>query len=136
MKRIASAIIILLLLLTIASCGTSTGSRYEKKETTATPGDTDKETETEKRELDEDFDIAPYKTKISTDEDKPNNKSPEILNDVWYDYPETEDAIEDPADQDITQVEGYRVQVITTDDLDEANELRAEIYFKTNQKNI
>jgi cell division septation protein DedD len=136
MKRIASAITTLILLAAIASCGTSTGSRYEKKETTPKTSDADKKAERDKRELIEDFDITPYKTKISIDENEPANQSPVVSNDVWYDYPAESTPSEDSSTQDISQVEGYRVQVITTDDLDEANEIRAEIYFKTNHKNI
>ena len=36
----------------------------------------------------------------------------------------------------IKTVPGYRVQVISTDNLDEANTIRSEIYFKTNQKAV
>jgi hypothetical protein len=31
---------------------------------------------------------------------------------------------------------GFRVQVISTDNLDDANKMRSEIYFKTNQKAV
>ena len=33
-------------------------------------------------------------------------------------------------------MQGYRVQVLITDNLDEANNMRSDIYFKTNQKAV
>ncbi len=116
------------------SCSASTGSRYdknneEKKEKTA-----EKTEESSKTELKEDFDITPYRTKIEIDES--TDLSPKENVNAWYNYEET---IPDTAAGNktvIEKVDGYRVQVLSTDNLEDANAMRSEIYFKTNQKAV
>jgi len=60
--------------------------------------------------VEDDFDIKPFQTKIEIPD--------ETLKTV------------------IDTISGYRVQVISTDNLEEANGVRSEIYFKTNEKAI
>jgi hypothetical protein len=119
----------------LSSCGTiiSTGTRFHDENN----GDNNSEetTKSDTISLIEDFDITPFKTKIeindtiSNREIAGNNK----LN-AWYDY----DTINSNTGVSrlIRQAAGYRVLVLTTDNLEEANNMKSEIYFKTDQKPV
>ena len=106
----------------LISCGTSTGSRfpqeqeYKKKEVTDSAG------------YSENFDLTKYHSKIDIKENaKPVDSS---TTDVWYSYHSSPNT-SDTAQTVIKTLPGYRVLVLSTDDLDEANNLRSDIYFKT-----
>ena len=110
------------------SCSASTDTRY--------PKDSEKEiTKTKEKEIiaEDDFDIKPYQTKIEVPvESKEADDKPL---DLWFGYPN--DNAEDQTQKTVLDtIPGYRVQVISTDNLDEANGVRSEIYFKTNEKAI
>ena len=110
----------------LIGCSASTGSRYETKE------ETKKETSDEiNEEVAEDFDITPYKTEINIE--APPLTTENLPSDVWYGYessfPELERKI-------IGTTDGYRVQVLSTDDIEEANRVRSEIYEKTTRKEV
>jgi hypothetical protein len=120
--------------LTLLSCGTSTGSRYNNGNRKETRNEKVKtETKNKAAEYPENFNLAPYRAKITIkDTSKPKDKSD--LN-VWYNYhaqPDTGDVNRIV----ISTAPGYRVQVMSTDNLDDANKMRSEIYFKTNQKAV
>ena len=130
MLRIFSKIRLLLFyLLSIVlfwGCSASTGSRYdsdEKKETS----NTSIENNSDPKDiiLKEDFDITPYKTKIVLPEKKTSTKS--INQNVWFDYgsPEMKTKIKSL----IGTSDGYRVLVLTTDNIEEANQIKADVYF-------
>jgi len=112
------------------SCGTSTGSRYQQKNQQTSKN------EKEENRIDrypEDFNLSSYHAKIDLPDS--SKKSTRDSVELWYGYDNT------PSNFDTTQIplktmEGYRVQVLITDDLDEANNMRSEIYSKTNQKAI
>ena len=129
-------ILLILSYLFIISCSASTGSRYEKNENDEKKVEPPKTDETIKTEVVEDFDMSPYQTKIEIDEKSPikdpiNNESLSI----WYDYEEADTAIIN--DRIIIGKEyGYRVQVLATDNLEEADSLRSEIYFNATQKDV
>ena len=108
-------------------CSSSTSSRYEKTE--KTNGNEDKNKVT----LNEDFDITQYKTKIEI-ETSFNNEG---LSDAWYGY--ESDSVESNFEQNLKIVEtvdGYRVLVVATDDMDEANSVRADIRAKIKRKEV
>ena len=112
--------------LVLLGCSASTGSRYEtKSETKTTPSSE------EKKEIIEDFDITPYQTEIEIE--APPISVNKIPSDVWYEYSVSGP---DSMKQIIGTTDGYRVQVISTDDIDEANMVRAEIYEKTAKKEV
>ena len=121
-------IIFLLIWLTfvLIGCSASTGSRYEAKvETKSSPKSE------EKKEIQEDFDITPYQTEI--DIEVPPAAINKVPSDVWYEYSTVS------ADTSLIisgTTDGYRVQVVSTDDLDEANQVRAQIYEKTTKKEV
>ena len=118
----------------LLSCGTSTGSRYGESTTKATKNVKGKtETKNKASKYPENFDLTPYRAKLTIkDTVKPVDRS--NLN-AWYDYhtqPDTGDV-----NRIIIRTEpGFRVQVLSTDNLDDANKMRSEIYFKTNQKAV
>lgn len=123
-KAIKEIIVILMATLSLG-CGSSTGSRYNE---------TTKEKEHKNgKNLHEDFDISKYKTTIDVD----NNSTPtanEIIS-AWYDYPAKIDTNNDQTTV-INTINGYRVRVSSTENLNEADTLRNELYIKTNQKHI
>jgi hypothetical protein len=118
--------LIALTLLLFISCSASTGSRYETKTETNT------ETTTEvTQDVAEDFDITPYQTEI--DIEAPPIATDKLPPDVWYGY---DDSLDDIPKQIVGTTDGYRVQVLSTDDIDEANRIRAEIYERTTRKEV
>lgn len=110
------------------SCSASTDSRYSKEAETEIPSITKNETFTE-----DDFDLTPFETKLIV----PYSNEKELTQpqDLWFDYPENDSTSENTEIASDT-ISGYRVQVISTDNLDEANGVRSEIYFKTNEKKV
>lgn len=122
MKLIISSFLIGLI---IFGCSASTDSRYSTKK------ETNKESAEEKEKIIEDFDITPYKTDI-TIEAAPI-ATDKIPPDVWYEYDDSSSAHEKII---IGTVDGYRVQVLSTDDIDQANLIRAEIYEKTTRMEV
>jgi hypothetical protein len=120
----------------LTSCGpiTSTGSRFHSEKDI----DKDKSKEVKKSDtvnLKEDFDITPYKSKIEISDTIPQlNKEGDGNLIAWYGYDTTisNSGLNNP----IKQAAGYRVLVLTTDNLEEANNMKSEIYFKTDQKPV
>lgn len=110
----------------LIGCSASSGSRYETKK------ETDKETTTEvTTEVAEDFDITPYQTEINIE--APPIATDKLPSDVWYAY---DDSLVEMQRQIVSTTDGYRVQVLSTDDIDEANRVRAEIYEKAARKEV
>ena len=121
-----------MLLLFLTSCGTSTGSRYSSE------GSREKEKvfakEKSEKNYAENFNLDKYRSKINIPEVKRDSAASADI-DAWYNY-RSMPSKNDTNKTVIKTVPGYRVQVISTDNLDEANTVRAEIYFKTNQKAV
>ena len=114
------------------SCGTSTGSRYSGSNSKEKEKDFVKEKS--EKNYDENFNLENYKSKIEVPEVKRDSAVSADV-DAWYNY-RSMPSRNDTAKTVIKTVPGYRVQVISTDNLDQANAVRAEIYFKTNQKAV
>lgn len=110
------------------SCSASTDTRYSK--------DSEKEvSKTKEKEtiVEDDFDLKPFQTKIEIPVENKETKNKSL--DLWFGYPA--DIPEDQTKKTLVDtIQGYRVQVISTDNLDEASGIRSEIYFKTNEKAI
>lgn len=124
-----SVLTLIIIILTIGYAGCSSSVK-----TTKVSSIEEKKTKTGEKIPVEDFDITPYKTEITLKE-KPLRISKESL-EAWYDYPVT-------STDDITQertivstADGYRVRVTSTDNLEQADSLKYEVYAKTNQKQI
>jgi hypothetical protein len=107
----------------LVSCGTSTGSRYPQEQVQQ------KKEGKDSTRFSENFDLTKYHSKINIKEK--NQAADSTTSDVWYSYnssPNTTDTTQTV----IKTLPGYRVLVLSTDNLDDANSLRSEIYFKTN----
>lgn len=117
-------ILLFLLLILFAGCGAvSTSSRYEtsneKKETKV------ENTNTDGLESKEVFDLKPYRPELNIEEKVFITESYSEVSDAWYEYEETS---ESKTNRKIVGTEdGYRVQIISTDDLNEANKINSEI---------
>jgi len=125
-----------LIVFSLTSCGTitSTGSRFhsEKGLLESKPKEVNK---IDTIYVEEDFDITPYKSKLEINDTslKVNKKRSSNLN-AWYGYDTTisNSGLSKPN----KLAAGYRVLVLTTDNLEEANYMKAEIYFKTDKKPV
>jgi hypothetical protein len=114
------------LCLLFLGCSAATGSRYETKEVEEIDTNSGESTEIEEK-----FDITPYRVEI--DIEAPPIGTHKLPSDVWYGY----NIDTTSSNRKITgTAEGYRVQVLSTDDIDEANSIRAEIYEKTTRKEV
>jgi hypothetical protein len=110
----------------IYSCSASTGSRYSKEEKINSTSDTKENNEiTDKTEPIEDFDITPFKTRITIPEKKLNLISNN--QNVWFDY--GSNIIETKTKSLVGTDDGFRVIVLTSDNLEEANQVKADVYF-------
>ncbi len=129
MKYILLSLRIFVIMILLASCSASTGSRYEK----------DKESVERKRSdslviVKEDFDITPYKTKInvseySTDSDK--------LYDVWYQHETNNtDSMIVKNGKIVASVDGYRILIIASDNMEEASSIREDIKEQIRRKEV
>jgi hypothetical protein len=126
-KKTVKLLLFTAITLFIMSCGSSTATRYENgKEKNSKHAENSKN-------LNENFDISPYKTKI----DLKTNEKPITIEsiDAWYDY---NTSIESSGNDEtvMNTVNGFRVQVLSTDDLANADSLRSELYNKINQNHI
>lgn len=110
----------------LIGCSAATGTRYETKEETKTESKVE-----ETKEITEDFDITPYRTEI--DIEAPPIGTDKLPPDVWYGYNNDSTNIDKKI---IGTTDGYRVQVLSTDNIDQANGVRAEIYEKTTRKEV
>jgi hypothetical protein len=123
------SLILLVIPFFLYSCGASSTVRYDR-----TSGKKETGTESEKKNYKEDFDIARYRTEIDIKE-KPvgTTLTPDIK--PWYGYEEKDtNSVQEKAIVGTTN--GFRVQVLATDNLEEADSLKSELTLKVNQKNI
>jgi len=127
MNRILQSIAALTFVIFIfVGCSASTGSRYETKSNDKEIIDQD-----DQEMIVEDFDITTYRTKIDIEEVPSDNQV--LPDDVWYGYADT---VSTSSKNIAGTTDGYRVQVLSTDNMDEANQVRAEIYFNTKNKEV
>ncbi len=127
MNKLKFTYVIISAIIFLAGCSASTGSRYEKTE--KTNGNEDNE----KVIADEDFDITKYKTKIEIEA----NSNNEGLSDVWYEYENDSEKSNFTQNRKIVgTVDGYRVLVVATDNMDEANSVREKILAKIKRKEV
>ena len=113
----------LIIIALFTNCSASTGSRYSE-------GDNpdDKKNKSTESAIVEDFDITPYKADLTI------NKTGEYTNiseDAWFDYEKFSDDVNPNINRKITgTTDGYRIVVIATDNMEEANSLREVLRAK------
>jgi len=115
-----------ILIVLMTDCSSSTGTRYEGEKNVVE----ETTNETQGTELDEDFDMTPYKTEIDVEEEYYTTQPG--LKDVWYGYDES--ASPNLQKNIIGTADGFRVQIISTDNIDVANQTRSEVYFKISKE--
>lgn len=126
-------LILPLMIFLIASCSSSTASRYNKEEKNKTTDTSSNSKETDLTSLpNEDFDITPYKTQITLPEKK--SYSDKNSKNIWFDYGSPK--IENKTKSLVGNAEGFRVLVLTTDNPEEANQVKADIYFNQNTNEV
>jgi uncharacterized protein YcfL len=137
MKRalfnIKTLLIISISALSFYSCSASTGSRYVKENKVISDNTSDQKNETIKTSpFIEDFDITPYKTEIIVPEKK--IKTTAKNKNVWFDYGSPE--VETQTKTLVGTSDGFRVLVLTTDNIEEANQIKADVYFSQNSSEV
>lgn len=122
--KIVSKILVVISFLVLTACGTSTSSRYSKTDE-KTGNETTKSNQKNSTEQNEDFDITPYKTEIVIPEKKIYSDNTD--KNVWFDYGSPE--IDNKPKSLVGTQDGFRVVVLTTDNIEEANLLKTDDYF-------
>ncbi len=123
-------------LLIISACSTSTGSRYEKNEknekVNSEKTTSENNEEIKSPTLKEDFDITPYKTEIIV----PKKQVSGVIENqtVWFDYGSPD--LETKKKTLVGTEDGFRVLVLTTDNIEEANQIKADVYFSQNSNEV
>lgn len=115
--------------LTIISCAASTAGRYSDGSSKEKANNNAEK----KNFYPENFDLSKYHAKLDLKEDKKEENRENF--EVWYNYTKAPDTTA-TVKTAVKTIPGYRVQIISTDNLDEANKIRSEIFFKTNQKAV
>lgn len=129
---IKSFLVVIALLLVFNACSASTGSRYEKKVDVKSVNTETKSESTKTSTLNENFDITPYKTEIIIPEKNTNTISSNP--NVWFNYGSAED--ETKTKTLVGTSDGFRVLILTTDNIEEANQIKADVYFSKNSSDV
>ncbi|HMU42383.1 MAG TPA: SPOR domain-containing protein [Ignavibacteriaceae bacterium] len=112
----------------LISCSASTSDRFK-----TTTKDSQKELTPKENNFEEDFDFFKYRPPFQLPE--PNIATKKNNSEIWYEFnADTNNINKEKTISGTTS--GFRVQVLSTDDLDEANQMRSKIYFGTDQKDV
>ncbi len=125
MARVVTLFAVVLLFY-FSGCGAvPTSERYETKETGKENSEVKVKSGTDKSELAETFDLSPYRPDLQLDDTEFLTKSYSESADAWYEYG---DKSESTKNKNITGTgDGFRVQIVATDNLDDANTINSEI---------
>ncbi|UCH64906.1 MAG: SPOR domain-containing protein [Ignavibacterium sp.] len=129
MKHLVLSFLIINLLLFLQACSASTDTRYETENdhTDVEPTDT-------VATIQEDFDITPYRIQIEIED---SDTESEGITDVWYQYESLQDdSISGVNGKIIGTVDGYRVMVLVTDNMEEANSVRDEVSSRISRREL
>ena len=129
MNHIVFSILVINLLLFIQACSASTDTRYEEE---------NNKTGVESRDtvviIQEDFDISPYRMQIDIEDSESGSEG---FTDVWYQYENLQDdSISGVNGKIIGTVDGFRVMVLVTDNMDEANSVRDEVGNRISRREL
>lgn len=109
-------------------CSASTSNRFKTTTVETTETSNSKEIA-----YAEDFDFSKYRVPFNLPESK--NLTTNTNADIWFEFPDAPTTLSD-GKKVIRTSEGFRVQVLSTDDLNEAEQMRSNIYFSTDQKDV
>lgn len=110
-----------------SSCSASSTVRYDREKEK-------KSSEEKEQKTKEDFNIVPFRTTIDIKEKEPDNEETPDLN-PWYSF-EQKDTASVQEKSIVGTTNGFRVQVLATDKLEEADSLKSELSLKVINKNI
>ena len=129
MKHITLSFVVINLLLFLQACSASTDTRYEEEN-----GQTVNATKDTVVTIQEDFDITPYRMQIDIED---SGTESEGFTDVWYQYESLQnDTISGVNGKIIGTVDGFRVMVIVTDNMEEANSVRDDVSSKIPRREV
>lgn len=115
---------IMLILLLFVGCGAvPTSGRYENDD--KSNDNSGSENQIEEITPGEEFDLKPYRPNLEVAETEFNTDTYSETADAWYEYETTSDPSEEK--KIIGSTDGYRVQIIATDDIDEANQINTKV---------
>lgn len=124
MKKISQIFIFIILPFLIISCGSSSTVSNDNS-----PSNKKKKLAFE--DIKEDFIITPYRTKIIVNPKSTSHNNSYI--NVWYGYPADYKGDTTTASNNST---GFRVQILATDNLEQARSMRNRVLPKISQKNV
>ncbi len=114
----------------LASCSASSTVRYDREKENK---EKKRDGETEEK-FKEDFNIIPFRTIIDIKEKEKNELETLDLN-PWYGF-EQKDTSSSDEKSIVGTTNGFRVQVLATDKLEDADSLKSELSLKIMNKNI
>ena len=126
------SLLVFITIVVLYGCSASTGSRYEKEKVKSEDNTEIKTEDVKTSDVKEDFDITPYKVEIIIPEKKGSEVSKN--QNVWFDYGSP--GIETKTKTLVGTGEGFRVLVLTTDNIEEANQIKADVYFSQNSNEV
>lgn len=128
--KVLPLVFIVTISILLYSCGATSTVRYNRREEK-----TKKEnTETEDKIVKETFDIKPYRTTINIKEN-PDSEVNSAVTNAWYGY-EQKDTSSDSGNIIVGTANGFRVQVFTSDNLEQADSVKSELMQRITSKNI
>lgn len=123
MTYLINILIAVISLLTLTFCSAQPTIRYEEKKNKS-ESSVETETKSEALKFNENFDITPFRIEINLPDKKTELKNKSNV--LWYQY-ELKDDASLKKKKIVGTMNGFRVQVIATDDLDEANKIQEEL---------
>lgn len=115
-----------IILFYFSGCGAvPTSERYGTKETGKEISEVKEKSGTDKSDLAETFDLSPYRPDLQLDDTEFVTESFSEGADAWYEYGDKTESTKNK--KIIGTRDGFRVQIIATDNLDDANTMNSEI---------
>ncbi len=120
----------ILLALLLSSCSASSTVRYDRDKENKEKKPAEETGQTYKEE----FNITPYRTIIDIKEKEPSEEEIPDLN-PWYGF-EQKDTSSVQEKTIVGTTNGFRVQILATDKLEEADSLKSELTLKVTNKSV
>lgn len=128
MKHAQLLIEYIVIIVLFTNCSASTGTRYGEDD------EPNKGNNENRVDLIEDFDITPYKTDIEVERTVVGSNG---VIDAWFDYDEFSGENNLTGKKKIIGTrDGYRIVIVSTDILEEANKLRDKLYKQIKRHNV